>query len=169
MTHSYETNTSGAGSVRIFRTPFCRVPPSLASIVSANTPKNATPPPVILPKKIMRRGEDGNGSTAPPSADASKATSEAGSDKDRPIAKERLTREEREEAYNRARERIFGTIDKTGESTPGIVIYFSCSHHNFMLADSIDRKWRQYWDITGQFGVHQGQGHDKTKTKAAWR
>lgn len=29
------------------------------------------------------------------------------------------TREEREEAYNKARERIFGTSEKTGETTPG--------------------------------------------------
>ena len=119
MTHSYEPSAAGSGSVRIFRTPFCRVPPSLASIAAANAPKTNTPPPTILPKKIMRRGEDG--STAPPSAYASKATSEVGSDpKDKSVGKDRMTREEREKAYNQARERIFGTSEKTGESTPGM-------------------------------------------------
>ncbi|KAJ2892744.1 hypothetical protein MKZ38_009429 [Zalerion maritima] len=116
MTHSYESSTSGAGSVRIFRTPFCRVPPSLASIAAVN-PTGSTPPPAILPRKIMRRGEEGG--TASTSANASKATSEVGSDgKEKSGSKERLTREEREEAYNRARERIFGTSETTGESTP---------------------------------------------------
>lgn len=117
MTHNYEASTSGAGSVRIFRTPFCRVPPSLASI-AASSGATATPPPAVLPKKIMRRG--GDGSTAPPSGDASKATSEVGSDsKDKLPSKEKLTREERELAYIRERERIFGSSEKTGESTPG--------------------------------------------------
>jgi hypothetical protein len=76
MTHSFE---AAQGSVRIFRTPFCRVPPSLASIVGINSEDNAaTTPPVLLPKKIMRRGEeDGSGQA---STNPSKATSEVGSD-----------------------------------------------------------------------------------------
>ncbi|OTB09222.1 hypothetical protein M426DRAFT_134754 [Hypoxylon sp. CI-4A] len=116
MTHSFEVVQ---GSVRIFRTPFCRVPPSLASWADKNTNSNATTtPPQLLPKKIMRRGEEGEsgqGSTSP-----SKATSEVGSDgKDKSApTKEKLTREEREEAYLRARERIFGSSEKPGESTP---------------------------------------------------
>ncbi len=31
----------------------------------------------------------------------------------------RLTREEREEAYNRARQRIFGSVEKTDSSNQG--------------------------------------------------
>jgi hypothetical protein len=132
MTHSYEPHI---GAVRIFRTPFCRVPQSLASIeVSPST--SSTPPPPVLPKKIMRRGEDGE--MAAVSASPSKPTSEAGSDgkdKSAPTKEKlvlisrtgsqpadslaRLSREEREEAYIRARERIFGNSEKTGESTPG--------------------------------------------------
>ncbi|PSR74187.1 hypothetical protein BD289DRAFT_226619 [Coniella lustricola] len=102
MTHSFE---AAAGAVRIFRTPFCRVPPSLASIAqSASTA--STPPPPVMPRKIMRRGENGDfGSSGP-----SKPTSEDGSDaKDKAAAREKMSREEREEAYNKARERIFGT------------------------------------------------------------
>jgi len=69
MTHSFDS-----GFVRIFRTPFCRVPPPLSSM---NTSTSSTPPP-ILPRKIMRRGEDGE--LAPASAGPSKPTSEVGSD-----------------------------------------------------------------------------------------
>lgn len=76
MTHSFE---AVQGAVRIYRTPFCRVPPSLASIVeSTASSSNNTPPPVLLPKKIMRRGEEGGSGQA--STNQSKATSEVGSD-----------------------------------------------------------------------------------------
>ncbi|KAI1156862.1 hypothetical protein F4825DRAFT_138141 [Nemania diffusa] len=117
MTHSFE---AVQGSVRIYRTPFCRVPASLASIIETNAddaPK--TPPPVVLPKKIMRRGEDGEYGQF--STSASKATSEVGSDgKDKTaLNKEKMTREEREVAYKIARERIFGNAsDKVAESGP---------------------------------------------------
>lgn len=112
MTHSFE---AGAGAVRIFRTPFCRVPPSLASIAQS-APAASTPPPMVMPKKIMRRGEEGE--FGPGSAGPSKPTSETGSDsKDKQSAKEKMSREEREEAYNKARERIFGTAS-TEISTP---------------------------------------------------
>ncbi|KAK7946790.1 uncharacterized protein PG986_011111 [Apiospora aurea] len=114
MTHSFE---AVQGAVRIYRTPFCRVPPSLASIVgTAAETNNSSTPPVLLPKKIMRRGEDsGNASNSP-----SKGTSEVGSDGEKKSQgiNYKLTREQREEAYNKARERIFGNSEKTGESTP---------------------------------------------------
>ncbi|KKA30932.1 hypothetical protein TD95_004645 [Thielaviopsis punctulata] len=113
MTHSYEKD-NGPGFVRIFRTPFCRVPPSLASIAASN--KSPTPPPPMIPMKIMRRGEDGE--PAMSSASQSKATSEVGSEqKEKPVVKEtRKTREEREEAYNEARKRIFGSSNATSVS-----------------------------------------------------
>ncbi|KAI0395432.1 hypothetical protein F5Y17DRAFT_456994 [Xylariaceae sp. FL0594] len=113
MTHSFEAVQN---AVRIYRTPFCRVPPSLASIIENKADESPkTPPPVVLPKKIMRRGEDGGSGQV--STNASKATSEVGSDgKDKTIAKEKMTREEREEAYKIARERIFGSsADKAAE------------------------------------------------------
>ncbi|KAK0728613.1 hypothetical protein B0T26DRAFT_698693 [Lasiosphaeria miniovina] len=113
MTHQFEAT---AGAVRIFKTPFCRIPPSLSSI-AASTPSSSSPAPALLPRKIMRRGEDGEFGFM--SAGASKATSEAGSDgKDKAGSREKLTREEREEAYNRARLRIFASIEKTESSTP---------------------------------------------------
>ncbi|KAH8893161.1 hypothetical protein GQ53DRAFT_645307, partial [Thozetella sp. PMI_491] len=113
MTHSFE---AVAGSVRIYRTPFCRIPPLLSTIEVAPS-QSSSPAPAILPKKIMRRGEGDLGTA---SASPSKPTSEDGSDgKEKgPLSKEKLTREEREEAYNRARERIFGTIEKIETATP---------------------------------------------------
>lgn len=85
MTHSFEPHV---GSVRIFRTPFCRVPTSLALInPSPSAPSSSTPPPAVLPKKIMRRGQDSEGG---PSAGASKPASETGSDaKDKPAANQK--------------------------------------------------------------------------------
>lgn len=102
------------GAVRIFRTPFCRLPPSLTSISNPPTSGN-TPPPAMPAMKIMRRGGDGDTGPSP-----SKATSEAGSEGNQRTlsAKEKLSREEREAAYNRARERIFGKDEKTGDATP---------------------------------------------------
>ena len=129
MTHQVN---EGAGAVRIFRTPFCRLPPSLTSISNPPT-SGSTPPPQLPTMKIMRRGGDGDTGPSP-----SKAASDAGSDgKDKALsAKEkyspimshssghsltwfRLSREEREAAYIRARERIFGKEDRSGEATPG--------------------------------------------------
>lgn len=111
MTHQVD---SVAGAVRIFRTPFCRLPPSLTSISNPPTTGN-TPPPTMPAMKIMRRGGEGDTGPSP-----SKATSETGSDgKDKSLsAKEKLSREEREAAYNRARERIFGKDEKNGDVTP---------------------------------------------------
>ncbi|KUI59629.1 hypothetical protein VP1G_06827 [Cytospora mali] len=112
MTHSFE---AGAGGVRIFRTPFCRVPPSLASIAQSASAAS-TPPPMVMPKKIMRRGEIGD--FGPGGFGLSMPNSESGSDaKDKANGKEKMSREEREEAYNKARERIFGTAT-TETSTP---------------------------------------------------
>ncbi|KAF3359348.1 hypothetical protein VdG1_02371 [Verticillium dahliae VDG1] len=114
MTHQYEPRI---GSVRIFRTPYARVPESLASI-GVPEPVSETPPPVMLPRKIMRRGEDVESGTV--SGAVYKVTSEDGSDgkEKSALANQKLSREQREEAYKQARERIFGNSEKTGESTP---------------------------------------------------
>ena len=75
MTHSFE---AVAGSVRIYRTPFCRIPPLLSTIEVAPAQSTSPPPaPAIQPRKIMRRGEGDFGSG---SAGQSKTTSEDGSD-----------------------------------------------------------------------------------------
>lgn len=71
MTHQVDAQ---AGAVRIFRTPFCRLPPSLTTISNPPTTGN-TPPPPMLAMKIMRRGGEGDTGPSP-----SKTTSEAGSD-----------------------------------------------------------------------------------------
>ncbi|KAK6584150.1 hypothetical protein PZA11_003880 [Diplocarpon coronariae] len=111
MTHQVD---AVAGAVRIFRTPFCRIPPSLTSI--SNPPTTGNSPPSTMPAmKIMRRGGGGDSGPSP-----SKAASETGSDgKDKSLsAKEKQTREEREAAYNEARARIFGKEDVLGDANP---------------------------------------------------
>jgi hypothetical protein len=71
MTHQYD---SASGSVRIFRTPFCRLPETLTSCSNPPTSGN-TPPPPVPTMKIMRRGGDGEGGDG-----LSKTTSEVDSD-----------------------------------------------------------------------------------------
>lgn len=104
MTHSYEPHI---GSVRIFRTPFCRVPPSLATMIPQTTVStSSTPPPAVLPRKIMRRGQDEEGGGA--SAGASKTTSENGSDsKDKlPLASQKYVASIRREKKRRRNETV---------------------------------------------------------------
>ena len=68
LTHQVD---SAAGAIRIFRTPFCRIPESLTSISNPPTSGN-TPPPHVPAMKIMRRGDN--------AADQSKPGSESGTD-----------------------------------------------------------------------------------------
>ena len=78
MTHQVD---AVAGAVRIFRTPFCRLPPTLTTVSNPPTSGN-TPPPTMPTMKIMRRGGDGDTGPSP-----SKATSETGSDgKEKPLS-----------------------------------------------------------------------------------
>ncbi|KAL6236434.1 hypothetical protein BDW75DRAFT_229495 [Aspergillus navahoensis] len=117
LTHFVDNNVT---SVRLHRTPFCRLPTPLSLI---HTATNSTPPPAAPAMKIMRRtgGERPctEGSIAASSSAPSKAASEAGdsgNDAERggssagaTPAKDRmsLSREEREAKYQEARERIF--------------------------------------------------------------
>ncbi|KAL3480102.1 hypothetical protein BJX99DRAFT_221270 [Aspergillus californicus] len=117
LTHFVDNNVT---SVRLHRTPFCRLP-TLLSLVHAST--DSTPPPTMPAMKIMRRTDverpSTEGSIAASSSGPSMATSEAGDSSNDPErggssagvtpAKDRLslTREEREAKYHEARERIF--------------------------------------------------------------
>jgi hypothetical protein len=69
MTHQYDNVTQ---SVRIFRTPFCRLPQPLTSIPNPPTPEN-TPPAAMPVAKIMRGGGDAGTGGSP-----SKPTSPSG-------------------------------------------------------------------------------------------
>ncbi|KAI9688510.1 MAG: hypothetical protein M1822_001459 [Bathelium mastoideum] len=107
------TLDSSINAVRIWRTPFCRIPRPLTGPSNPSTSNN-TPPPNMTAPKIMRRG-DGE----PKSANNNEPTPEiqeraAGdgqgdkaTDKD---AKPRMpkTREEKEIMYKQAKERIWG-------------------------------------------------------------
>ncbi|KAL4888428.1 hypothetical protein BDV59DRAFT_188604 [Aspergillus ambiguus] len=129
LTHFVDNNVT---SVRLHRTPFCRLPTPL-SVIHAST--NTTPPPAMPAMKIMRRNDgerpSAEGSTAASSAVASKTGSEAGdstNDGERggssagaTPAKDRLTltREEREAKYQEARERIFRDFPESKSSDCG--------------------------------------------------
>ncbi|KAK2774114.1 hypothetical protein FQN52_004427 [Onygenales sp. PD_12] len=120
LTHFVDNNVT---SVRLHRTPWCRLPTPLSMIQGPNA--NKTPPPNAPAMKIMRRtGQPGEkisagGSTAPSSSAPSKATSDAGAEGNNEEgvgssagatpAKDRatLSREEREAKYQEVRERIF--------------------------------------------------------------
>ncbi|KAL4914230.1 hypothetical protein BDW62DRAFT_147767 [Aspergillus aurantiobrunneus] len=128
LTHFVDNNVT---SVRLHRTPFCRLPTPL-SLLHATT--NSTPPSSVPAMKIMRRADgerpSTEGSIAASSSAPSKAASEAGdsgndaehggSSAGATPAKDRLTltREEREAKYQEARERIFRDFSesKTPES-----------------------------------------------------
>ncbi|KAJ5768848.1 hypothetical protein N7520_003407 [Penicillium odoratum] len=123
LTHFVDNNVT---SVRLHRTPFCRLPTPLSDIHAAT---NTAPPPTLPAMKIMRR-TDGErpsveGSVGASSSVPSKAPSEAGDGQDSGSSggsptKDRLalTREEREAKYNQARERIFRDFPDSAKSDP---------------------------------------------------
>ncbi|CAG8132398.1 unnamed protein product [Penicillium olsonii] len=125
LTHFVDNNVT---SVRLHRTPFCRLPPPLSAVHAAT---NTTPPPVVPAMKIMRRNDGGqlDGSMGG-SSNPSKANSDAGdsgpdgerngSSSGATPAKDRmaLTREEREAKYHQVRERIFRDFPDSAKSEP---------------------------------------------------
>lgn len=132
LTHFVDNAQS---AVRLYRTPYCRVPTPLSNLAKQSGPKENTL--ISQPNmKIMRRegiGKDGANSgsganTTTSSMAASKANSETGNDSqggtglvspsDSVTAKERatMTREEREAKYKETRDRIFKGFEDT-EST----------------------------------------------------
>ncbi|KAI9796530.1 MAG: hypothetical protein M1833_006094 [Piccolia ochrophora] len=130
LSHFVDANNS---SVRIFRTPFCRLPPPLTGISNPPTSAN-TPPPTGPAMKIMRRGasaqqartlpdkRSGTGFEEPSKSTSTASEEDGGAHTDNDImtrnmestielvvGKEKgsMTREEREAKYKEARERIF--------------------------------------------------------------
>ncbi|KAI7088730.1 hypothetical protein KC356_g3044 [Hortaea werneckii] len=100
-----------ASAVRLYKTPYCRIPPPLTGITTPSTAAS-TPPPPAPQMKILRRGIDAgpvlaNGSNVP-----SKSGSEDGSEDDKK-PKPPATREEREARYEAARLRIMGSAKPT--------------------------------------------------------
>ena len=123
LTHYVDNAVS---SVRLYRTPYCRIPTPLSALAKQSIPKEAIP--TSQPSmKIMRRegsGKDGamagsGANTTTSSMVPSKANSEIGDDSQRGTglasptdsvtAKEKatMTREEREAKYKETRDRIF--------------------------------------------------------------
>ncbi|KAH8697022.1 putative R3H domain protein [Talaromyces proteolyticus] len=134
LTHFVDNN---ATSVRLHRTPFCRLPTPLSFLRPVNPIH--TPSPNAPAMKIMRRNDQGaerpsaGGSTAASSSVPSKTASESGGDsfndddhtgssvgatpvKDRSA----MTREERAAKYQEVRERIFRDFPESqAEESPG--------------------------------------------------
>ncbi|CAI7592681.1 unnamed protein product [Penicillium palitans] len=125
LTHFVDNNVT---SVRLHRTPFCRLPTPLSAVHAAC---NSTPPPVVPAMKIMRRNDGGQfegsvgGSSNPSKANSEDGDSGAdgerhGSSSGATPAKDRmaLTREEREAKYHEVRERIFRDFPDSAKSDP---------------------------------------------------
>ncbi|KAJ5562206.1 hypothetical protein N7535_003338 [Penicillium sp. DV-2018c] len=126
LTHFVDHNVA---SVRLHRTPFCRLPPPLSDVHAACS---TTPPPAVPAMKIMRRNDGGQfEESIGGSSNPSKANSEAGdsgtdgrhgSSSGNTPAKDRmaLTREEREAKYHEVRERIFRDFTDSAKSDPAV-------------------------------------------------
>ncbi|KAJ5145543.1 uncharacterized protein N7515_000107 [Penicillium bovifimosum] len=126
LTHFVDHNVA---SVRLHRTPFCRLPPPLSDVHAACS---ITPPTAVPAMKIMRRNDGGQSEDSiGGSSNPSKANSEAGdsgtdgrygSSSGNTPAKDRmaLTREEREAKYHEVRERIFRDFTDSAKSDPAI-------------------------------------------------
>ncbi|CAP92926.1 R3H domain-containing protein [Penicillium chrysogenum] len=125
LTHFVDNNVT---SVRLHRTPFCRLPTPLSDVHAAC---NSTPPPVVPAMKIMRRNDGGQfegsigGSSNPSKANSEDGDSgpdgeRHGSSSGATPAKDRmaLTREEREAKYHEVRERIFRDFPDSAKSDP---------------------------------------------------
>lgn len=125
LTHFVDNHVT---SVRLHRTPFCRLPTPLSDVHAAC---NSTPPPVVPAMKIMRRNDGGQfegsigGSSNPSKANSEDGDSgpdgeRHGSSSGATPAKDRmaLTREEREAKYHEVRERIFRDFPDSAKSDP---------------------------------------------------
>ncbi|KGO64735.1 Single-stranded nucleic acid binding R3H [Penicillium italicum] len=125
LTHFVDNNVT---SVRLHRTPFCRLPTPLSVLYAAC---NSTPPPAVPAMKIMRRNDGGQfegsieGSSNPSKANSEDGDSgpdgeRHGSSSGATPAKDRmaLTREEREAKYHEVRERIFRDFPDSAKSDP---------------------------------------------------
>ncbi|OQE37976.1 hypothetical protein PENCOP_c009G05626 [Penicillium coprophilum] len=125
LTHFVDNNVT---SVRLHRTPFCRLPTPLSAVHASC---NSTPPPVVPAMKIMRRNDGGQfegsigGSSNPSKANSEDGDSgpdgeRHGSSSGATPAKDRmaLTREEREAKYHEVRERIFRDFPDSAKSDP---------------------------------------------------
>ncbi|KAI9888564.1 MAG: hypothetical protein M1814_006805 [Vezdaea aestivalis] len=131
LTHFVDSRST---AVRLYRTPFCRLPPPLTGIANPLT-MESTPPSSAPSVKIMRRvitNKDGSRETLPSSSAASsdgisKPASEMGFEEGIDVKVEvsqqsndatslkdklNLSREQREAKYKEARERIFKDFEE---------------------------------------------------------
>ncbi|KAF2766403.1 hypothetical protein EJ03DRAFT_317741 [Teratosphaeria nubilosa] len=95
-------------SVRLFKTPYCRLPPSLTGIATPST-ADSTPPPSAPQMKILRRGGDSTPAIANGSGLPSKSGSDDDTDNDSQKPKKPMSYEERVANYESVRLRIMGS------------------------------------------------------------
>ena len=175
-------------SVRLYRTPYCRIPPPLSDMVKAQSPTETTP--TSQPSfQIMRRegmGKDGRATasgvnTTASSMAPSKAGSDTGDDSQHGTGfvsptesvgmreKFTLTREEREAKYKETRERIFkGVVERdiedTGVSTEGVNGVSRTSSGNGRKKSKKSKRNNDDFEVRSQFNAFYTTPHYATSS-----
>ena len=170
-------------SVRLYRTPYCRIPPPLSGLVKVQSPSEATP--ISQPSFQIMRREDASrdvrnaGSAANTTASSmapSKAGSETGDDSQHGTGfasptesvstRERaaMSREEREAKYKETRERIFKGIveldasegNASSDATNGVS---RTSSGNGKKKSKKSRRNNDDFEARSQFGIYYPTAH----------
>ena len=175
-------------SVRLYRTPYCRIPPPLSEMVKVQSPTEVTP--TSQPSfQIMRRdgiGRDARNTTSGANTTASsmapsKAGSENGDDSQHGTGfasptesvnmreKSPMTREEREAKYKETRERIFkGVVEMEpgdmGTSGDAIHVVSRTSSGNGKKKSKKSRRNNDDFEARSQFNAFYPTPHYATST-----
>lgn len=102
------TLDSSFSSVKLWKTPNCRIPPRLSTLTNPST-ASSTPPPSAPQMQILRREGIGLGRGGRGSGQTSRGENDGDSGSDEGKPKVPSTREEREARYEAARLRIMGS------------------------------------------------------------
>ncbi|TKX18703.1 SUZ domain-containing protein 2 [Elsinoe australis] len=129
------TMDASLATVRLWKTPNCRIPPRLSDITNPSTAAS-TPPPPMPQMKILRRSENG---TRPSSRDGN---GEGDSESDLGKNKFPATREEREARYEAARLRILGSAKPAEEAAAAAAPPKDESNSNSVVGKKKTRKQR---------------------------
>ncbi|KAF2155579.1 hypothetical protein K461DRAFT_290598 [Myriangium duriaei CBS 260.36] len=129
------TMDASLSTVRLWKTPSCRIPPRLSDVTNPSTAAS-TPPPPMPQMKILRRNESGTR----PSSREGVADGDSGSDGGK--NKNPATREEREARYEAARLRILGSAKPTEDAAVGPPKDHDGSNSNSVVGKRKNRKQR---------------------------
>ena len=130
--HTMDPMTS---TVRLWKTPNCRIPPRLSEVTNPSTAAS-TPPPPLPQMKILRR----NDNDTRPSSREGIIDGDSGSD----VGKNKLpaSREEREARYEAARLRILGSAKPVEDATLALPKESDGSASNSVVGRRKTRKQR---------------------------